>query len=104
MEGVQRFIANLSRDALFQYPSLSSVQLDDHFAIPMALLPQTSNASVVVEEFTEAASKVSFLVQDPSRLSLSPASLDFALSLYAVDWLNWAELHLFSAFYPQMYV
>ena len=104
MEGVQSFIANLSKDALSQYPSLSSVQLDDHFAIPMALLPPSSNASLVVEEFTDAATKVSLLVKNPSRFSLAPATLDFALSGYAVDWLNWAELNLFSTFYPQMCV
>ncbi len=88
-------------DALVQYPALSSVQLDDHFAIPLALVPQNSSATIV-QEFTDAAVKVSSLVQSFDRFSLSPAPIDFALSQYAVDWVAWAELRLFSTFFPQM--
>jgi uncharacterized lipoprotein YddW (UPF0748 family) len=98
---VQSFIANLSKDALVRYPSLSSVQLDDHFAIPVALVPSTE-ISTIVEEFTNAAIRVTSSVQRFGRFSLSPATLDFALNMYAVDWLHWANQSLFSAFYPQM--
>jgi uncharacterized lipoprotein YddW (UPF0748 family) len=42
-------------------------------------------------------------VQNPGRFSLSPATIDFALNNYAVDWVNWAQLRLFSKFYPQLY-
>ena len=101
MDGVQNFIANLSKDALVHYPSIYSVQLDDHFAIPLVFFPQNSSATIVAE-LTRAAAKVSSSVQSTGRLSISPASLDFALSNYAVDWLSWAKLHLFSTFYPQM--
>jgi hypothetical protein len=102
LEGVQNFVANLAIDALAQYPALSSVQLDDHFAIPLALIPQNSS-SAIVQEFTEAAIKVSSLVENTERFSLSPASIDFALSNYAVDWIDWAKRRLFGTFYPQMY-
>ena len=40
--------------------------------------------STIVQEFTEAAIKVSSLVENTERFSLSPASIDFALSNYAV--------------------
>ena len=105
LEGVQNFVANLAIDALAQYAALSSVQLDDHFAIPLALalIPQ-NNSSTIVQEFTEAAIKVSSLVENTERFSLSPASIDFALSNYAVDWIDWAKRRLFGTFYPQMYV
>jgi uncharacterized lipoprotein YddW (UPF0748 family) len=102
LDGVQSFIANLSKDALQQYPSLSSVQLDDHFAIPVALIPPNASATVV-QELTRAAIQVTSSVQNFGRFSLSPATLDFALSHYAVDWLDWADQRLFSTFYPQMY-
>ncbi len=95
-------MANLSKDALVRHPSLSSVQLDDHFAIPVALVPHVATATIV-KAFTNAAMNVTSYVQNFGRFSLSPATLDFALSLYAVDWLDWANQSLFSAFYPQMY-
>ena len=98
---MQNLIANLAKDALQNYPALASVQLDDHFAIPLALLPQNSSAAVVAQ-LTQAATTVSSSVQANGRLTLSPASIDFALNNYAVDWLSWAKLSLFSTFYPQM--
>jgi hypothetical protein len=101
LEGVQRLVASLAKDALAEYPTLSSVQLDDHFAIPLALVPPNSTATIV-QEFTEAAIHISSLVQSSDRFSLSPATLDFALSNYAVDWADWAKRGLFSTFYPQM--
>eukprot|EP01100_Stratorugosa_tubuloviscum_P002345 TRINITY_DN1547_c0_g1_i1.p1 TRINITY_DN1547_c0_g1~~TRINITY_DN1547_c0_g1_i1.p1 ORF type:complete len:332 (-),score=170.46 TRINITY_DN1547_c0_g1_i1:69-1064(-) len=96
-DDVLNFLAGILHDAL-NYHGLAGVQLDDHFAQPVSLIGK--NSAVM----TDAAKKIISHVNAPGRISLSPATLSYALSNYNVDWGSWSRSNIgFFEYVPQIY-
>lgn len=106
------FLTNITVDAVRGYPNLAGVQLDDHFAQPVSLQPSSASRSEQVLWMTNGAQALSNAVKTAiaetsshAILSLSPTTLQQALSAFAVDWRAWAagESPLFNEIVPQLY-
>jgi uncharacterized lipoprotein YddW (UPF0748 family) len=95
---VVEFLVDIMNDAVSGYASkgLKGVQLDDHFACPVSLGCTTGDMNL-------AASTVSAKVSSSVKLSLSPATLSFALNTYNVDWNSWGSSGYYDEVIPQLY-
>lgn len=91
------FIVGIMNDAIDGYSlsGLKGVQLDDHFGSPVSL-------GKSIASMNNAMSYVNKNLRNNSFLSLSPGTLDSALS-YNVDWNNWGKLGYFKEVIPQIY-
>jgi uncharacterized lipoprotein YddW (UPF0748 family) len=91
---VQQLLLGMLVDAQAGYGSsgLMGVQLDDHFAFPVALGGSAADMTSIMQTIHNG-----FHARFPSSLfSLSPATVDMALQKYAVDWVSWMNADYFS--------
>jgi uncharacterized lipoprotein YddW (UPF0748 family) len=102
IEGVQKWLCGVIRDASDAHPDLASIQLDDHFALPASLvgasIPNQQSMTTLAESLSTCAHAVD--------LALSPATLSFAKSALNVDWALWLASPVsvpFGMYYPQIY-
>jgi len=99
------FISGIMIDAIKGYSKkgLKGVQLDDHFAQPIALGGNINGMNNAMSVISNRVRQVCLDNQIKSVLSLAPATLDFALQNYAVDWAKWGDNGWYDEVIPQLY-
>ena len=98
---VQSFLTGLITDAIKGYAGkgLVGVQLDDHFASPVALGGSVAAMNSIARLVQRSIKNTS----PASIFSLSPSPLDQALNSYSVDWNKWGTDSLYDEVIPQLY-
>lgn len=82
---------------------LRGVQLDDHFASPVALGKTTQSMDAAMQYIRSTISGVASTTTPYSILSLSPCTLDCSKNDYNVLWDNWGTLNYYDEVIPQIY-
>jgi len=96
-DDVLAFLSDIMSDALRAAPNLTSVQLDDHFCLPSTFA--WSNPEIVT-----TAARTVLARLPPGKVTLSPATITFALQQYNVNWKYWYATNIgFAVYYPQIY-
>lgn len=106
LSDVQGFLNGIIRDCLENYvdEGLLGVQLDDHFAYPVAL----GGTKTVMDNLMKSVHntvqdcKANF-PQSKILLSLAPSILSLSTDTYSVDWNSWGNQKLYDEVIPQLY-
>jgi uncharacterized lipoprotein YddW (UPF0748 family) len=107
LKEVQDFLNGIISDALTNYASMGllGVQLDDHFAFPVALGGSKEVMDSMMKSIFQTVQTIrtTDFPQTEIILSLAPSTLSLSLDTYSVDWNLWGDQGLYDEVIPQLY-